>query len=69
MKINVWISSPIANSLCRRNSRDRDGADMNRTKWLALIAGLLALLVAGRMGLRYLDWQASEQARAATAEP
>ena len=42
---------------------------MNRTKWLALIAGLLALLVAGRMGLRYLDWQASEQARAATAEP
>lgn len=41
---------------------------MNRTRWLALIAGVLAVLVAGRMGLRYLDWETSEQARAATAE-
>jgi hypothetical protein len=35
-----------------------------RTKWLALIALVLALLVGGRMVLRYLDWQASQDNRA-----
>lgn len=35
-----------------------------RTKWLALIALVLALLVGGRMVLRYLDWQASQGDRA-----
>jgi putative Mn2+ efflux pump MntP len=36
---------------------------MNRTRWLMLIAGVLVLLLGGRMVLRYLDWQASEAAR------
>jgi len=30
---------------------------------LALAAALLMLLIAGRMGLRYLDYQASEASR------
>ncbi len=34
-----------------------------RTKWLALFAGALVLLFAGRMVLRYLDNQASEASR------
>ena len=34
-----------------------------RTKWLALIAAVLALVLGGRMVLRYLDWQASEASR------
>lgn len=34
-----------------------------RTKWLALIALVLALLLGGRMVLRYLDWQASDANR------
>ncbi|MBU7581080.1 MAG: hypothetical protein KAF27_11560 [Porphyrobacter sp.] len=38
---------------------------MTRRKWLVLIAGVLALLIGGRMGLRYLDWQASQAQRAA----
>ncbi len=38
---------------------------MNRTRWLALAAGALLLLVAGRMVLRYLDYEASEADRAA----
>lgn len=36
---------------------------MTRSRWLTLIAGVLALLLGGRMVLRYLDWQASENAR------
>lgn len=40
---------------------------MSRAKWLALIAGVLALLLGGRMVLRYLDWQASEAARSPAA--
>ncbi len=36
---------------------------MNRKRWIALIAGVLILLVAGRMALRYIDWQASEATR------
>ena len=36
---------------------------MSRRRWLVLIAGAMALLAAGRMGLRYLDWQASEATR------
>ena len=31
-----------------------------------LVAGVLALLAGGRMGLRYLDWQASEAERQET---
>jgi hypothetical protein len=38
-----------------------------RTKWLALIAIVLALLLGGRMALRYLDWHASEAARSQAA--
>lgn len=38
---------------------------MSRRRWLVLIAGVLALLAGGRMGLRYLDWQAPEAAREA----
>lgn len=34
-----------------------------RTKWLALVVLVLALLLGGRMALRYLDWHASEAAR------
>lgn len=34
-----------------------------RTRWLALIATVLALVLGGRMVLRYLDWQASEANR------
>ena len=40
-----------------------------RTKWLASIALVLALIVGGRMGLRYLDYQASEASRTAIAAP
>ncbi len=40
---------------------------MNRAKWVALIAGVLALLLGGRMVLRYLDWQASDAARSPAA--
>ena len=36
---------------------------MTRSRWLTLIAGVLTLLLGGRMVLRYLDWQASENAR------
>lgn len=36
---------------------------MTRRTWLALIAVLLALVLGGRMGLRFLDWKASEAAR------
>ncbi len=36
---------------------------MSRKRWITLIAGVLILLVAGRMVLRYLDWQASEATR------
>ncbi len=36
---------------------------MTRKQWLALIAGALVLLLAGRMVLRYLDWHASEAQR------
>ena len=35
---------------------------MNRRRWLALIVVVLALLLSGRMVLRYLDYQASEAA-------
>ena len=35
----------------------------NRKSWLATIVVVLAVLLAGRMALRYLDWQASEAAR------
>jgi hypothetical protein len=35
-----------------------------RRRWLLVIAGALVLLTGARMGLRYLDWQASEAARA-----
>ena len=33
---------------------------MRRARWLMLIAAALALLAGGRLGLRYLDYQASE---------
>lgn len=36
---------------------------MSRKRWIALLAGVLILLVAGRMMLRYLDWQASAATR------
>ena len=36
---------------------------MSRKKWIALIGGAMILLLAGRMVLRYLDYQASEAAR------
>lgn len=36
---------------------------MNRTRWFALIAAVLALLLGGRMVLRYLDYEASEAGR------
>jgi hypothetical protein len=42
---------------------------VSRKGWLALMAAVLALLLGGRMGLRYLDYQASEAARAANAAP
>ena len=35
-----------------------------RRRWLLVIAGVLVLLAGGRMVLRYLDWQATEAARA-----
>lgn len=35
-----------------------------RRRWLIMIAAVLVLLAGGRMVLRYLDWQASEAARA-----
>jgi hypothetical protein len=38
-----------------------------RRKWLVAIALLLALLLGGRMVLRYLDWQASEAERSSPA--
>lgn len=40
---------------------------MNRTRWLMLIAGVLVLLLGGRMVLRYLDWQMSDAARTEVA--
>ncbi|WP_017665747.1 hypothetical protein [Porphyrobacter sp. AAP82] len=42
---------------------------MNRKAWLALIAGSAVLLLGGRMVLRYLDWQASDAARAPAFSP
>jgi hypothetical protein len=43
---------------------------VSRTRWLALIAGVLLLLFAGRLLLRYFDYQASETDRVpATAGP
>jgi hypothetical protein len=39
------------------------------TRWLALIAGALAVLLGGRMTLRYLDYDASEAERATAARP
>lgn len=42
---------------------------MNRTSWLRLIAGVLVLLLIGRMGLRYLDWKVSEAERADATRP
>jgi hypothetical protein len=41
---------------------------LNRTKWLALIAGAILVLAGGRMGLRYLDWHLSEAARTEVAQ-
>lgn len=35
-----------------------------RRKWLVGMAAVLALLLGGRMVLRYLDWQASDANRA-----
>jgi len=42
---------------------------VTRRRWLGLIAVVLALLLGGRMVLRYLDYQASEASRAATTAP
>ncbi len=42
---------------------------MSRKGWLALIAAVLVLVLGGRMGLRYLDYQASEASRTAIAAP
>jgi hypothetical protein len=42
---------------------------MNRTRWLALIAIVLALLLGGQMVLRYLDYQASEATRQQASTP
>ncbi|WP_073973182.1 hypothetical protein [Erythrobacter donghaensis] len=36
---------------------------MSRKRWIAAIAGLLVLVLGGRMVLRYFDWEASEAAR------
>ncbi|MCM0000240.1 MAG: hypothetical protein NBV68_12715 [Erythrobacter sp.] len=38
---------------------------MSRRRWIAVIAGLLVLVLGGRMVLRYLDWEASEANRTA----
>lgn len=40
---------------------------MTRKNWIVLTAAVLALLLGGRMVLRYLDWQASEAQRASDA--
>jgi len=40
---------------------------MSRKRWVAVIAGLLVLVLGGRMVLRYLDWQASDSARLTAA--
>jgi len=40
---------------------------VNRKRWLMLIALVLALLLGGRMVLRYLDFRASEEARTEVA--
>jgi hypothetical protein len=37
------------------------------TSWVLLVAGAIFVLGAGRMGLRYLDWQASEARRTQVA--
>lgn len=42
---------------------------MTRARTVALIAGLLMLLLGGRMILRYLDWQESELQRAEAVRP
>jgi len=42
---------------------------VSRKGWLALIAAVLVLVLGGRMGLRYLDYQASEASRTAIAAP
>lgn len=39
-----------------------------RTKWLLLIAGAILALGAGRMALRYLDWQQSDAKRTEVAQ-
>lgn len=36
---------------------------MSRKQWIAAIAGLLVLVLGGRMVLRYFDWEASEAQR------
>lgn len=40
---------------------------MSRKRWIAVIAGLLVLVLGGRMVLRYLDWEASNSARLTAA--
>lgn len=40
---------------------------MSRRRWLAQIAAVVALVLGGRMALRYIDYQASEAERAADA--
>lgn len=40
---------------------------MTRRQWLMLEAAVLALVLSGRMVLRYLDYQASEAERAQTS--
>jgi hypothetical protein len=36
---------------------------VSRKRWLIVVGGVLVVLLAGRMVLRYLDWQASEAAQ------
>lgn len=40
---------------------------MSRGRWIVLSAAVLALLIGGRMVVRYLDWQASQELRAPVA--
>jgi len=40
---------------------------VNRARWLALIALVLALLQGARMVLRYRDYKASDEERSVTA--
>ena len=42
---------------------------MKAARWLKLVVLAIALVIAARMVLRYLDWQASEANRSAASAP